>query len=64
MNTYRIFMKSGRSFEVRADDCSIKYSAIDGSAMGYKFDNPVRDGVESCLPIYLNVNDISAVVQY
>lgn len=59
VHTYEIVLKNGFSFTTRAEDCTISYSAIDGSCTKYKFHGIKGDN----FPLYVNPSEIVAVLQ-
>lgn len=57
MKEYIIYLKSGASFTIRCKEFKIIYSSITGEAIAYEYKGAIN------IPIYININDISAVIQ-
>lgn len=58
MITLRVFLKSGQSFDLRAESGNCSYNTITGELMSFKYDNAVAG-----IPIYLNPTQVEAIVQ-
>ena len=58
MTKVKIYLKSGRCFDVVAKKVECKYDTFTGELTSFKYE----DGVE--VPIYLDVTQVAAVVQF
>ena len=58
MITLRVFLKSGQSFDVRAEKGVCKYNSITGELNSFKY-----EGAVAGIPIYLDIGQVEAIVQ-
>lgn len=58
MHTVRVYLKSGRSFDIEADTVTCRHSNITGELASLSY-----EGATTGIPLYLNVNQVEAVVQ-
>ncbi len=58
MVTLRVFLKSGQSFDIRAEGGSCGYNTLTGELKSFKYEGAVAD-----IPIYLNPTQVEAIVQ-
>lgn len=58
MTKVKVYLKSGRCFDVVAKKVECKYDTFTGELTSFKYE----DGVE--VPIYLDVTQVVAVVQF
>lgn len=59
--TVKIILKSGYEIPVICEEFSIKYNP-NGAASGYEYKGlDIKNGIN---PIYINVNEIAAVISY
>lgn len=58
MYTVRVYLKSGRSFDIKADAVSCKRNAIAGELVSLSY-----EGATAGIPLYLNINQVEAIVQ-
>lgn len=56
--TLRVFLKSGQSFDVRAEKGVCKYNSVTGELTSFKYENAVAG-----IPIYLDIGQVEAIVQ-
>lgn len=56
--TLRVFLKSGQSFDVRAEKGVCKYNSVTGELSSFKY-----EGAVAGIPIYLNIGQVEAIVQ-
>lgn len=58
MHTVRVYLKSGRYFDIEADIVKCKHNTITGELVSFSY-----EGATTGIPLYLNVNQVEAVVQ-
>lgn len=58
MHTVRVYLKSGRYFDIEADIVSCKHNTITGELVSLSY-----KGATAGIPLYLDVNQVEAVVQ-
>lgn len=58
MHTVRVYLKSGRSFDIEADIVRCKHNTITGELVSLSY-----EGAIAGIPLYLDVNQVEAVVQ-
>ena len=58
MITLRVFLKSGQSFDLRAESGSCSYNNITGELVSFAYNDAVAG-----IPIYLNPTQVEAIVQ-
>lgn len=58
MITLRVFLKSGQSFDLRAESGSCRYNNITGDLVSFEY-----KGAVAGIPIYLNPGQVEAIVQ-
>ena len=58
MITLRVFLKSGQSFDVRAEKGVCKYNSVTGELSSFKY-----EGAVAGIPIYLDIGQVEAIVQ-
>ena len=58
MITLRVFLKSGQSFDIRAEKGVCKYNSITGELSSFKY-----EGAVAGIPIYLDIGQGEAIVQ-
>lgn len=58
MITLRVFLKSGQSFDIRAESGVCRYSNITGELSSLAY-----EGAVAGIPIYLNPGQVEAIVQ-
>lgn len=58
MITLRVFLKSGQSFDIRAEKGACKYNSITGELSSFKY-----EGAVAGIPIYLDIGQVEAIVQ-
>lgn len=58
MNEFTIYLKNGVSFVIYCDELEIDYSKMTGKIFSYHYKD-----AKSNIPLYINVDDISAVIQ-
>ena len=58
MHTARVYLKSGKYFDIEADIIRCKHSTITGELVSLSY-----EGATTGIPLYLDVNQVEAVVQ-
>lgn len=58
MFTVRVYLKSGRYFDIEADIVRCKHNTITGELVSLSY-----EGATAGIPLYLDVNQVEAVVQ-
>lgn len=58
MQTVRVYLKSGRYFDMEADVVRCKHNTITGELISLSY-----EGAVTGIPLYLNMNQVEAVVQ-
>lgn len=58
MHTVRVYLKSGRSFDIKADIVSCKRNTITGELVSLSCERTAAG-----LPLYLDLDQVAAVVQ-
>ena len=56
--TFMVYLASGQSFPIKAKNCKISWSKLDGSLTSYNF-----EGTDSNQFIWINPSQIVAVVE-
>ena len=56
--TVRVYLKSGRSFDMQAEVVKCKHNSITGELVSLSY-----EGATTGIPLYLDVNQVEAVVQ-
>lgn len=56
--TYRFFLKSGATFDIKCDDVTITWEKSTGQVTQYEI-----EGIVGARPLYITPPDISAVVR-
>lgn len=57
MAKVKVYLKSGQCFDVVAEEIACKYNTITGELTSFKYEGATES------PIYLDVNQVAAVVQ-
>lgn len=55
---YRIILKSGTSFIIKADELTVKYNTATNDVIGYEF-----TGLEGSFPLHIVPSEIAAVIR-
>lgn len=58
MHTVRVYLKSGRYFDIEAAVVRCKHNTITGELVSLSY-----EGATAGIPLYLDVNQVEAVVQ-
>lgn len=58
MHTVRVYLKSGRCFDIEANTVRCKHNTITGELVSLSY-----EGATAGIPLYLDVNQVEAVVQ-
>lgn len=58
MKTVRVYLKSGRYFDIETDVVRCKHNTITGELVSLSY-----EGATAGIPLYLDVNQVEAVVQ-
>lgn len=58
MHTVRVYLKSGRYFDIEADVVRCKHNTITGELVSFSY-----EGATVGIPLYLDVKQVEAVVQ-
>lgn len=58
MVTVKVYLKSGRYFDIEADVVRCKHNTITGELVSLSY-----EGATAGIPLYLDVNQVEAVVQ-
>ena len=58
MIVVRVYLKSGQHFDVCAENFKCKYNGLTGELTSFSY-----TGAVSGIPIYLNIEEVEAVVQ-
>lgn len=58
MHTVRVYLKSGRYFDIEADVVKCKHNTITGELVSFSY-----EGATAGIPLYLDVKQVEAVIQ-
>lgn len=58
MKTVRVYLKSGRSFDIQAEVVKCKHNTITGELVSLSY-----EGATDGIPLYLDVTQVEAVLQ-